>query len=283
MSNQERGKEALDNLSRALKSRERAEKRKPLAVVAIAAVAILVIVGGIWFVATRGQGQNDQASQAEEASAEASQALEPTPLALERETPLGDEVSCTYDKTDDAARRVSMPEEDNISAKGTVKVNLDTNKGPIGLELDRETSPCTTNAIEHLAEAGYYDDTVCHRLTTEGIYVLQCGDPSGTGAGGPGFSFANEYPTDESDEGSGPVIYPRGSIAMANSGLDTNGSQFFLSYKDSELPPQYTYFGKVSDEGLQTLDKIAEAGVKSDGAGETPAEEVKIASAKVGK
>ena len=106
----------------------------------------------------------------------------------------------------------------------------------------------------------------CHRLTTSPtLSVLQCGDPTGTGTGGPGYEFANEYPTDQYPVGDPerrqPVIYPRGTLAMANAGQPgTNGSQFFLVYKDSQLPPQYTAFGTIDETGLATLDKIAAAG-----------------------
>jgi len=125
-----------------------------------------------------------------------------------------------------------------------------------------------------LASQGYFDDTLCHRLTTSaGLEVLQCGDPSGTGSRGPGYEYANEYPTTafapEDPALSMPVVYPRGTVAMANAGPGTNGSQFFLVYADSVLPPQYTVFGTISEEGLATLDSIAEAGVSggaSDGA-----------------
>lgn len=143
---------------------------------------------------------------------------------------------------------------------------MTTNQGPIGLVLDRAEAPCTVNSFESLASQGYFDDTNCHRLTTSaGLEVLQCGDPSGTGTRGPGYEFGNEYPTTafEPDDPalSMPVVYPRGTVAMANAGADTNGSQFFLVYADSALPPQYTVFGTISDEGLATLDGIAAAGV----------------------
>jgi peptidyl-prolyl cis-trans isomerase B (cyclophilin B) len=130
------------------------------------------------------------------------------------------------------------------------------------------------NSFTSLASQGYFDDTLCHRLTTSaGLEVLQCGDPSGTGSRGPGYEYANEYPTTafapEDPALSMPVVYPRGTGAMANAGPGTNGSQFFLVYADSVLPPQYTVFGTISEEGLATLDSIAEAGVSggaSDGA-----------------
>jgi peptidyl-prolyl cis-trans isomerase B (cyclophilin B) len=112
--------------------------------------------------------------------------------------------------------------------------------------------------------------------------VLQCGDPSGTGGGGPGYKFANEYPTNQYPKGDPalqkPVLYPRGTLAMANAGPDTNGSQFFLVYKDSQLPPNYTVFGSIDAQGLATLDKIAEAKVAGGGDDGAPATEVTVKS-----
>jgi peptidyl-prolyl cis-trans isomerase B (cyclophilin B) len=202
---------------------------------------------------------------------------------MTRATALPDTVTCEYPEAGEASREISTPPTDDVSATGTVNVTLNTGQGPIGMELDRTVAPCTVNAVEHFADEGFYDDTVCHRLTTSGIFVLQCGDPSGTGAGGPGFQFANEYPTDELTEPAAtPVIYPRGSIAMANAGADTNGSQFFLNYQDSPLAPDYTYFGQISEEGLATLDQIAATGVEGGAADGAPAEEVRIETATVG-
>ena len=111
---------------------------------------------------------------------------------------------------------------------------------------------------------------------------MQCGDPNGTGQGGPGYQFGNEYPTNQYPKGDPalgkPVLYPRGALAMANAGPDTNGSQFFLVYKDSKLAPNYTVFGSIDEAGLQTLDKIAKAGVAGGGEDGKPAEEVTIKS-----
>lgn len=278
--NRKRGEDALAQLDRELKSRDRAEKSRPLKIGAAAAVVILAIVAGIWFLATR---DSEEQITADEETTTTTEAPEMEPLTMARAEALPATVTCEYPEAGDASREVSTPATENISTEGTVTVTLDTTQGPIGMELDRSVAPCTVNVIEHLASEGYYDDTVCHRLTTSGIHVLQCGDPSGSGAGGPGFQFANEYPTDELDgPATSPVIYPRGSIAMANAGPDTNGSQFFLNYEDSPLAPDYTYFGQISEEGLATLDKVAEAGVEGGAADGAPAEEVRIATATVG-
>lgn len=276
--NKERRQQALSQLEKEIKSRDRKEKTKPLTVVFASLAVILVVVGGIWYAATR--STEDEVITADETSTTA-ETPDYQPLALTRTTALGDSVVCEYPDSGEASKDVSKPATENVPATGTVTVNLTTAQGNIGMELDRSVSPCTVNAVEHMASEGYYNDTVCHRITTSGIYVLQCGDPSGTGAGGPGFSFANEYPTDEATDLTTPVIYERGTIAMANAGADTNGSQFFLNYEDSPLAPNYTYFGQITEEGLATLDAIAEVGAEggvSDGA---PAEEVRIESATV--
>ena len=278
--NRKRGEDALAQLDRELKSRDRAEKSRPLKIGAAAAVVILAIVAGIWFLATR---DSEEQITADEETTTTTEAPEMEPLTMARAEALPATVTCEYPEAGDASREVSTPATENISTEGTVTVTLDTTQGPIGMELDRSVAPCTVNVIEHLASEGYYDDTVCHRLTTSGIHVLQCGDPSGSGAGGPGFQFANEYPTDELDgPATSPVIYPRGSIAMANAGPDTNGSQFFLNYEDSPLAPDYTYFGQISEEGVTTLDSIAEAGAEGGAADGAPAEEVRIKTASVG-
>lgn len=278
--NKERGEQALNQLEKELRSRDRKEKTGPLKTVVAAAAAIVVVVGGIWFAAS--QTGDDEEVVAEETTADSTpETPELEPLAMERSEPLPETVSCTYEEAGEAANDATPPEQtEDISTTGTVTVDLTTNQGPIGMELDRSVAPCTVNAIEHLVDTGYYDNTECHRLTTSGIFVLQCGDPTGSGAGGPGFQFANEYPTDETED-SNPVIYPRGSLAMANSGPDTNGSQFFLNYEDSPLAPDYTYFGQISEEGLATLDSIAEAGVEGGAGDGAPAEDVLIEDAEL--
>ncbi|GAA4472543.1 hypothetical protein GCM10023094_04750 [Rhodococcus olei] len=161
---------------------------------------------------------------------------------------------------------MKAPTTTDVSTSGSAAVTLTTSQGPIGLQLDRGQAPCTVNSFVSLAQQGYFDDTPCHRLVTSpGLQVLQCGDPTGKGSGGPGYRFANEYPTTlfaaNDPAGQQGMRYPRGTVAMANSGPGgTNGSQFFLVYEDSVLPPQYTVFGTISDEGLATIEKVAAAG-----------------------
>jgi peptidyl-prolyl cis-trans isomerase B (cyclophilin B) len=134
------------------------------------------------------------------------------------------------------------------------RVRLRTSAGPVVIELAGAAAPCTVNAFLSLVRGDYYRETPCHRLTTESIHVLQCGDPSGSGQGGPGWQFA--------DENLPPgATYPRGTVAMANSGPATNGSQFFLVYRDSPIDPNYPVFGTVT-EGLDVLDRIAAAGTE---------------------
>lgn len=160
-----------------------------------------------------------------------------------------------------------------------VSVSMVTNQGPIGLLLANNESPCTVNSFASLAQQKFFDGTKCHRLTSS---ILQCGDPSANGTGGPGYRFADEYPVDQYKVGDPaahePVIYPRGTLAMANSGPNTNGSQFFMVYKDTPLPPAYTVFGKIQQDGLATLDKIAKGGIAGGSEDGPPTDEVIIKS-----
>ncbi len=127
----------------------------------------------------------------------------------------------------------------------------------------------------YLAAKGFFNGTNCHRLTTQGIFVLQCGDPKGNGTGGPGY----EIP-DENLPASGANNYPAGTVAMANSGPNTNGSQFFIVYKDTTLPPDYTVWGKVSS-GMDVVDKVAAAGVQGGAMDGPPALPITIETATV--
>jgi peptidyl-prolyl cis-trans isomerase B (cyclophilin B) len=172
-----------------------------------------------------------------------------------------------------AAKKVSVaPTAPNYKAAYTAAIN--TNLGTIDIDLLNSKATCTVNSFVHLATAGYYNASQCHRVTTgSGLYVLQCGDPyakaaakltcsqaaGSPGTGGPGYEFASEnLPTGASSAGT--VTYKAGTVAMANSGgSGTNGSQFFLVYKNSTLGPDYTPFGTITS-GLDILQKVANAG-----------------------
>ncbi|GAA1238427.1 peptidylprolyl isomerase [Kitasatospora nipponensis] len=136
--------------------------------------------------------------------------------------------------------------------------DLETSCGTVTIALDAAKAPHTVNSFVFLAGQNYFDHVKCHRLTTSGIYVLQCGDPTASatnpgGSGGPGYQFPDENLTG--------ATYPAGTVAMANAGPGTNGSQFFLVYKDTQLPPSYTPFGKITG-GLDVLTNIAAGGVQ---------------------
>lgn len=150
---------------------------------------------------------------------------------------------------------------------------LATNCGDIVIDTVAAEAPETVNAMLWLAGEGYFDSTLCHRLTTEGIKVLQCGDPTATGTGGPGFELPDEnLPADEG------VNYPAGTVAMANAGPGTSGSQFFIVYEDTTLPPNYTIWGEVSS-GLDVVTKVAAAGVSGGGTDGPPAAAIGIETA----
>ncbi|MFF6994150.1 peptidylprolyl isomerase [Streptomyces sp. NPDC008313] len=171
------------------------------------------------------------------------------------------------------------------SAQYTMK--LQTTCGAIDIAMDAAKTPHTVNSFDFLVNKGYLDHTKCHRLTTAGIYVLQCGDPQGTGMGGPGYTIPDENLKDKRLKGN---VYPAGTVAMANQynaqenkGRDTGGSQFFLVYQDSQLPADYTPFGTISESGMKVLKKIAAAG-ESTGQGDgTPNATVVIDKATVRK
>jgi len=179
-----------------------------------------------------------------------------------------------------AARNVGVPTYSAAAAAKTYTATLQTNRGNIVFTADGKDAPYTVYSFVYLAEKDYFNATKCHRLTTAGIYVLQCGDPTGTGLGGPGYQFQDENLASLGTPVSGSVTYPAGEVAMANSGPGTNGSQFFLVYKDSPLAPSYTPFGKIT-QGLNLIQQVAAAGTNNangtgDGAPNDPVEIEKV-------
>jgi peptidyl-prolyl cis-trans isomerase B (cyclophilin B) len=144
-----------------------------------------------------------------------------------------------------------------VAAKSPAKtLTFTTNCGDIVISLLGAKAPITVTSIATLANAGYYNKSLCHRLTTEGIYVLQCGDPTASGSGSP--TGWTGY-IDENLPKAAGINYPAGTVAMANSGPKTNGSQFFLVYKDTTLGPDYTIWGKIT-KGLDLVQKVGAVG-----------------------
>ncbi|OBH20746.1 peptidylprolyl isomerase [Mycolicibacter sinensis] len=288
--NEERRAQAKRKLDEQVAQRaEAARKQRQILMIAGAVVAVL-LVAGVVFVVLRGDGDSGSVSASSTSettdAADSSEASPGEPGQLPKFTAsptLG--ANCQYPKS---ARPASKPVEPPRSGKvptepAEVSVSMMTDQGPIGLMLNNAQSPCTVNSFISLGAKDFFAGTQCHRLTTSPMLsVLQCGDPAGDGTGGPGYQFANEYPTDQyapNDPAAGqPVTYPRGTLAMANAGPGTNGSQFFLVYRDSMLPPQYTVFGRIQDDGLATLDKIAAGGVQGGGTDGPPVTTVTVKS-----
>jgi cyclophilin family peptidyl-prolyl cis-trans isomerase len=143
-----------------------------------------------------------------------------------------------------------------IDSTKAYSATLETSVGKMVVSLNAKETPITVNNFVFLAKEKFYDGTIFHRAMNG--FMIQGGDPTGTGMGDPGYKF-----NDESFKGE----YTRGTIAMANSGPNTNGSQFFIMHKDTPLPPNYVIFGKVI-EGMDTVDAIATAPAVNDGRGE---------------
>jgi peptidyl-prolyl cis-trans isomerase B (cyclophilin B) len=251
---------------------QQAARRRQIAVISSAAVVVIVLVAVV-ALSTIGRGGSDApASAAPSDAASATSAAQPA---------AGGPGTCAYPADGSAAKQNTPPPTEGVSSEGTVSVALATSAGPIGLTLNRAEAPCTVNSFVSLAGQGYFDGTGCHRLTTgEGLKVLQCGDPTGTGTGGPGYTIPDEAPTTlaAAPSGQGTVTYPRGTVAMAKTAQpNSGGSQFFLVYADSTLPPEYTVFGTIDEAGLTTIDKVAAKGTddansSGDGKPKTPIE-----------
>jgi peptidyl-prolyl cis-trans isomerase B (cyclophilin B) len=246
---------------------ERRQKIRQRAGIGLVVVMVLGLVVGLSLAFAT--GGSPKASPKPTATAKAT-----TPTATPSATPTTSAAAiaepahhCTYTASGIAAKKVSLPSA-TPEYKAGYTATINTNLGPIDINLLNSKATCTVNSFIHLASAGFWDNSQCHRVTTEGgLYVLQCGDPyakatskltCGTtagspGTGGPGYEFASENLTG--------ATYKAGTVAMANSGgSDTNGSQFFLVYKNSTLQPDYTPFGTITS-GLDILQKVAKAGI----------------------
>ncbi|MCP9946483.1 peptidylprolyl isomerase [Streptomyces somaliensis] len=172
-----------------------------------------------------------------------------------------------------------------VDTEAAYTMTLRTNVGDMVISMNAARTPRTVNSFKHLADGKYFDGTKCHRLTTQGIFVLQCGDPQGDGTGGPGYSLPDEDLASLGKAGpDGKVTFGAGTVAMANTGSpDSGGSQFFLVYRDSRLPPQYTPFGTLDAAGLKAVREVAGAGVGDGGGDGAPKRPVTIEKATVSR
>ena len=286
--NEQRRETAKRKLERQLERRAAQERKRRLFTIIGSAVGVLLVIGAV--VATVVLTSKDSDTQASADTPSPTSAAEPTPPPGGSGLPpfvapadLGADCQYPASPGEPASKKNNPPRSGKVPTEpAQISASMTTSAGNLGLQLDNAKAPCTVNSFASLAQQGYFNDTPCHRLTTSpGLSVLQCGDPTGKGTGGPGYGFVNEYPTNQyrPDDPAlqSPVIYPRGTLAMANTGAPgSNGSQFFLVFKDSQLPPNYTAFGTIDATGLATLDKIAAGGVvpgdrgADDGAPKTP-------------
>jgi peptidyl-prolyl cis-trans isomerase B (cyclophilin B) len=248
--NKQRRQAAQRHLQRQLERRtEQSKKRRRNLGILATAVAVVAVVAAALVITGVFNGDGDDTAAAADTGA------------------------CSYVAADASANPnvtdVGVPSGD-VPTTGTQAVTMSTNSGDIGLTLDQENAPCAAGALVYLAEQGFFDGTNCHRETNSpGLQVLQCGDPSGTGMGGAAFDYATQA--------TGTETYPRGTVAMANAGQGTDGSQFFLVYGDSlESNPSFTVVGTIDEAGLAVLDTIVDKGIANGATDGAPAEPVTI-------
>lgn len=257
-SNRQRRESAQRKLQRQLARRAAHSKARRRNAIVAAIVACVVVAGGIIYLvvhASRGKDTaanpptHPSASTGQPASGESSNA----PTSTSEPNPLG----CVYTESGTAAKPVTAPTNRYPATEGTVDAVVKLNGTDITMKLDRAKAPCSVNAFLSLAEQKYYDGTSCHRLThSDGLNVLQCGDPSGKGNGGPGFNYATETST---AHGADP-IYTVGTVALANT-AGLQGSQFFIVYGPMQIPTSYTVIGHVDEPGMTIIQDIAAKGV----------------------
>ena len=292
--NEQRRANAKRKLERKLERQQKRARTRRTLVIGGAAIVVVAAIAAVVIAIVNTKHEHKSNTAATTTTPAASNSPETTPAGPTPPAPplppfkpsasLG--ANCQYPASPDAAAKpVKPPRTGKIPTDpAQVSASMATSQGNIGLILANNESPCTVNSFASLIGQKYFDNTKCHRLTTSPeLGVLQCGDPKGDGTGGPGYGFGNEYPTDQyppnDPKAQQPVVYPRGTLAMANSGQpNSNGSQFFMVYRDSQLPPQYTIFGTIQPDGLTVLDKIAKAGVAGGGDDGPPALEVTIRS-----
>lgn len=251
--NKQRRQAAQRHLQRQLERRsEEVKKRRRTLGITLTVIAVVAVVGIVLLLTNLFNGDEDSSVAGEStAPGTASSPAAPT-------TNADGTIACSYSPDQSGNPNltdVGTPSNPEATpTQGTDTLLMSTNQGDLTLTLDRAKAPCAAASFSYLAQQQFFDGSVCHREVNQPTFgVLQCGDPTGTGSGGPSYKYAEEIPDGTS--------YPRGTIAMANTGQpDSTGSQFFLCFVDTELPPNYTPVGTVDEAGLAVLDTVAAAG-----------------------
>ena len=258
--NKQRREAAQRRLQRQLERREElARKRRRNLLIGITVVAVLAVVGA-FFIITGITGDDSDPSAAADPSAAVSDTAGAATATNADGTVACNFISDTSGNTD-LTDVGTPPDAASTPTTGTSTLRMSTGQGDLTLTLDRAQAPCAAASFTYLAEQQFFDGSPCHRMVNgESFGVLQCGDPSGTGQGGPTYKYAEEVTPE--------TTYPRGTIAMAKtSAPNTTGSQFFLCFVDTQLPPEYTVVGTVDEPGIAVLEKVAAGGIE--GAGPT--------------
>lgn len=263
--NKQRRQAAQRHLQRQLERRaDQAKKRRRNLGLLLTALAAIVVVGAALLITGVFAGDDEPDDQA--ASSPTSSTPAATSSAARTTNPDGT-VSCEYlpdESGNPDLEDVGLPPTPEATpTQGTATLLMATDQGDLTLTLDRAKAPCAAASFVHLTDVGFYDNTPCHRLVTqESFGLLQCGDPTGKGSGGPSYKYAEEVTPE--------TTYPRGTIAMAKTAAPgSTGGQFFLTFTDVTLPPEYTVVGTIDEAGLGVLETVAAGGVQgSDGPGD---------------
>jgi peptidyl-prolyl cis-trans isomerase B (cyclophilin B) len=256
--NKQRRQAAQRHLQRQLERRaELARKRRRNIGILVTVITVVVVIGAALLL-TGILGGDDDTSTAADGTSSA-----PTTSSPAATTNADGTISCTYSPDESGNPNLTdvgtPPNPEATPTQGTATLLMSTDQGDLTLTLDRTKAPCAAASFVYLTEQGFYDNSPCHRLVNqESFGVLQCGDPTGQGSGGPTYKYAEEVTPE--------TTYPRGTIAMAKtSAPDTTGSQFFLCFVDTQLPPEYTVVGTIDEAGLGVLETVAAGGIKDVG------------------
>ena len=271
----------------ARRSQSAASRRRRQRIIGGIVVVALVVAAGVWVVAGRSGSDAEPVAEAAPTSAASPEASAASPAATvapsDASAPAASAAAspastlvCTEPTPVRADTLTFATAPTPPATPGTPStITLATNCGPIVITTVPDAAPLTVASEVFLAQQGFYDGTQCHRVTTAGIFVLQCGDPKGDGTGGPGYTVPDENLPAESAGN-----YPAGTIAMANAGPGTSGSQFFIVYDDTTLPAGYTIWGNVTS-GLDVVKQIAAAGAQGGSGDGAPVQPVVIETATV--